>query len=110
MTISVLEISQLSTEYIGIPVQATTAGTTHDPTGDVVNFAFVTGYGAAPTSGQWVAGSWAYTNNPLYPYVARCLIGPSGTTALTNGNYVVWLKVTDSPEIPVRIAGELSIF
>lgn len=110
MTVSVLQISSLSTEYVGIPVQSTTAGTTHDPTSDAVSFAFVTGYGSAPTSGQWVTGSWAYTNNPLYPYVARCLIGPTGATALTDGNYVVWLKITDSPEVPVRIGGELNIF
>lgn len=111
MTVSVLQISALSTEYIGVPVQSTTAGTTHDPTSDALAFAFVTGYGSVPTSGQWVAGSWAYTNNPLYPYVARCLVGPTGgSTALTSGLYTVWMKVTDNPEIPVRIAGELSIF
>jgi hypothetical protein len=110
MTVSVLQLSQLSTENIGVTVQATTAGTTYNPTGDEVQFAFITGYGSAPTSGQWVTGSWTTTNNPLYPYMALCLIGPSGTTALTSGNYTVWLKITDNPEIPVRIAGELSIF
>lgn len=110
MTINALQISHLSTENIGVTVQATTAGTTFDPTGDLVQFSFVQGYGSAPTSGSWTTGSWTLTNNPLYPYAALCLVGPTGSTALTTGNYIVWLKITDNPEVPVRVVGELAIF
>jgi hypothetical protein len=43
-------------------------------------------------------------------YVAKCLVGPAGTFVPTaNTNYWLWLKVTDSPEIPVLLVGELRV-
>ena len=57
-----------------------------------------------------MTGSWAL--NPaslLYPYNARCLVGPGGTVTLGIGTYVAYLKVTDSPEVPFDIVGYLEI-
>lgn len=103
-------MSQLSTQYYCVPVAARTSGTSYNPTADTVQFAFMPQATQVPTSGNWVSGSWeTVPTNLLYPYSARCLIGPSGTTALTTGVYEVYLKVSDSPEVPVLITGYLEI-
>jgi hypothetical protein len=74
-----------------------------------VQFAFVDNVGSVPTSGQWVAGNWITVPNYNYPYMAQCLIGPGGSTAPTTGTYSVWVQITDAPEIPVLIAGQLQV-
>jgi hypothetical protein len=102
-------ISRLSLQYLTVPVQVTRGGTAYNPTGDAVVFAFVDVNGAVPTSGAWVAGSWITLPNYSYPYAAQCLIGPGGATAPTTGTYTVWIEITDSPEIPVLITGQLQV-
>jgi hypothetical protein len=107
---STLGMSHLSTQYYLVPVAATKAGVTYNPTGDAVAFAFMPTPTQVPGSGDWVAGSWSTnTTSVLYPYSAQCLIGPSGTTALGIGTYIVYVRITDSPEIPVLTAGQLQI-
>lgn len=70
----------------------------YNPTSDSVVFAF-TAPGTKPTgSTTWYAGSWEIANGN---YLARCLVGPTGTVTLAAGTYSVWVKITDSPEIPV---------
>jgi hypothetical protein len=102
--------SHLSTEYILIPVAATNAGAPYNPTGDVVQFAFMPNAVQQPVSADWVNGSWeTVPTNIIYPYNAKCLVGPSGATALTLGVYTVFLKITDNPEIPVRPVAQLTI-
>lgn len=103
----VVTISALSTEYVQVPVSATTAGVPINPTSDQVQFAFMaTGN---PTSGDWHLGSWQ-TIAPT-TYVAQILVGPgSGGVPLTAGTtYSIWVKVTDNPETPVRQVGLLKI-
>ena len=103
-------ISQLSTEYVLIPVQATKAGVSYNPTGDTVQFAFMPTPTALPGVSDWVAGSWdTDTTNVIYPYIAKCLVGPSGVKTLGTGTYVIYLKITDNPEIPVLVGGQLQI-
>ena len=110
MGLSTLGMSHLSTQYYLIPVAATKAGASYNPTGDTVQFAFMPTPTQVPGGGDWVTGSWSTSAaSVLYPYIAQCLIGPSGTTTLGIGNYVVYVKVTDSPEIPALIAGYLQI-
>lgn len=104
-----VSMSSASLQYLTVPVQVTKAGAPYNPTSDTVQFAFLTNAGSIPTSAQWVSGSWITMQNYNYPYAAQCLIGTGGGTALTTGKYVVWLKITDSPEIPVFIAGQLQI-
>lgn len=107
---SQVAISHLGTEYVLIPIAATKAGAAYNPTADIVQFAFMPNQVQQPQTADWVNGSWeTVSTNILYPYNAKCLIGPSGATALTTGNYVIYLKITDSPEIPVLISGQLTI-
>ncbi len=110
MGYGVIGMSHLSTQYVLVPVTATKAGVAYNPTGDVVQFAFMSGATAVPANTDWVAGTWQTdTSSLLYPYLAQCLVGPSGTTTLGIGDYYIWLKIADNPEIPVLVAGQLQI-
>lgn len=100
--------SVLDTRYVAIPVTATGAnGLPINPTGDVVQFAFKSA-GVNPGVGDWNTGSWATTSSGGYQ--AQILVGPAnGGVALTVGVYQIWVKVTDSPEVPVIPADLLQI-
>ena len=105
-----LTISRASTEYVRVPVGAESSGAAVNPTADTVTMAFLAGAGP-PESGDWKTASWD-TDATTYPptYLAQCLIGPSGgTVTLTAGVWSVWVKVTDSPEVLVRRAGQIKI-
>ena len=103
-------LSQLATEYVLIPVQATKSGIPYNPTADTVVFAFMPTPTQVPQNADWVAGSWdTDTANILYPYSAKCLVGPAGTVTLGIGTYIIYVKITDNPEIPVLIGGQLQI-
>jgi hypothetical protein len=103
-------MNHLSTQYVLVPVAATKAGASYNPTGDVVQMAFMPTATQVPGPGDWIAASWqTNTSNLLYPYLAQCLVGPSGTTTLGIGTYVIYVKIADSPEIPVLIAGQLQV-
>jgi hypothetical protein len=103
-------MSQLSTQYVFIPVTATKSGIPYNPTGDAVQFAFMPGATKVPQVSDWVAGSWdTNTSSVLFPYSAKCLVGPAGIINPGIGRYYMYLKITDNPEIPVLIAGLLEI-
>lgn len=103
-------INHLSTQYILIPVTATQNGSPYNPTSDTVQFAFAPTPTYVPQSGDWKSGSWQTdTSNVLYPYSARCLVGPAGTVTLGIGTYIIYLKIADNPEIPVLVVGQLQI-
>ena len=99
------QIPAVSTEYVRVEVAATANGAAVDPTADTVQFAFLSSY-AEPASGDWKSGSWDSENGRYY---AQCLVGPSGTVTLAKGPWFVWVKVTASPEAPVRQVGQLQI-
>lgn len=105
-----LVISVLDLEYVRVPVSAKTAGADVNPTSDTVVMAFTAIPGVDPVGGDWKTSSWE-TDATTTPstYYARCLIGPGGTIALAVGSYQVWVKVTDSPEVPVKRAGVLVV-
>ena len=103
-------MSHLSTQYVFVPVSATKSGAAYNPTGDVVQFAFAATATYVPQNTDWVAGSWdTNASSILFPYSAKCLVGPSGTTALGLGTYVMYIKISDNPEVPVLIAGQLQV-
>jgi len=78
-----------------------------NPTGDTVQMAFLaTPPPTQPTSEDWVTATWLSTSAP---YTALCLVGPGGTTQLTQGQWAVWIKITASPEIPVKYCGILQV-
>lgn len=102
--------SALSREYVSVAITARTAGTPVNPTADVVEFAFTT-VTAKPAAGDWKTGSWDGTEPrpPGGAYTAHCLVGPGGTVALPAGQYTMWVRVTDNPEVPVIPFGRLRI-
>ena len=103
-------MSHLATEYVLIPVAATRSGLPYNPTADVVQFAFMPTPTQVPGNSDWVTGSWdTDTTSVIYPYSAKCLVGPAGATNPGIGTYVIYVKITDSPEIPVLITGQLQI-
>ena len=106
-----LIISHLSTEYVLVPIAATKAGVAYNPTGDVLQFAFMPTPTQIPGVSDWVAGVWeSVPSNILYPYNAKCLVGPTGgTISLGMGTYVIYLKITDNPEQPVLVGGQLVV-
>lgn len=102
-------MSSASLQYISVPVNAVKAGAPYNPTSDAVQFAFLLDISGTPGSSDWVSGSWVTLPNYLYPWACQCLIGPGGTITLSPALYVVWVKITDNPEIPVLIAGMLRV-
>lgn len=110
MGFSTMGMSHLATEYVLIPVVATKSGLPYNPVADAVQFAFMPTPTQVPQVSDWVTGSWdTNTTNVLYPYSAKCLVGPAGTVALGIGSYIIYIKITDSPEIPVLVGGQLQV-
>lgn len=102
--------SVLDTEYLPFSVELEVDGQPYNPTGDVVQFAFMPAPPSAdPAPGDWHAGSW----DTVAPgkYNAQVLVGPdNGGVALTKGlAYKVWIRIADSPEIVVYEADVLQI-
>ena len=100
--------SVLSTKFLQVQVGAFLAGQPYNPSGDLVQFAFtpLAAPVVNPGSGDWQNGEWETDGGPDYPapvYWAGILVGPanSGVT-LTAGSWSVWVKITDSPEVPVE--------
>lgn len=107
-----LSVYATSLQYVQVPV-TNTQGV--NPTGDVVQFAFLGPYGnvsqcndAIPTSATtYYTGSWQSTTSP---YIAACLVGPGGgVVTLTTGTYLVVVKVTDNPEVPIIFSGPMVV-
>lgn len=96
-----------STEYIYSSVTAD-----HDLTGKVIevglpvkNEAVTTWYDAEVTGVSQTSSSPA-----RWTATFRLLIGPGGgVTTLSEGSYDFTMRLTDSPEIPVRKAGSVSV-
>lgn len=101
--------SVLDTENLAYPVQAVVGGVTYNPTADVVQFAFMPQpANANPGLSDWHTGSWATTGS--ITYLAQVLVGPANSgVSLVAGVYNVWIKITDSPEVPVRQIDVLTI-
>ena len=97
-----LTLSTLTKEFVEVPISA--RDDTIDPTGDVVQLAFMAS--GKPTAPDWVTGSWRTGDSGTF--YARALVGP-GAKVLAPGVYTVWVKFTDNPEIPARNVGYLKI-
>ena len=90
-------------------MSAKQSGAAVNPTADTVTMAF-TAAGVDPVPGDYKTSTWE-TDATTTPstYYARCLVGPAGTVALAAGTYEVWVKITDSPEVPVKRSGTLVV-
>jgi len=99
-----MTLSVLSREYICVEVEAGLNGVSSDPTADTVVMALMaTGN---PSTGDWKTASW---ETSLGKYFARLEVGPGSTVgSKTAGKYNLWIKVTDSPEAPVRKVGRVT--
>lgn len=96
-------------KYVRVPMSAQKSGAAYDPTADTVTMAFIAGP-AAPAGGDWKTASWDADASTYPPtYYAQCLVGPAGTVTLAAGTWTVWVKVTDSPEVPVERAGQMKV-
>jgi hypothetical protein len=72
--------------------------------------AFMPSATQVPQNTDWQTAVWAaVSGNIIYPYAAYCLVGPGGTINPGVGTYYVYLKVTDNPEVPVMVVGQLEI-
>lgn len=103
-------MSQLSTLDYLVPVNATQSGVAYNPMSDVVQFAFMPQVTQVPQSADWQTGGWdANPSSVLFPYNAKCLVGPAGTITLGVGTYLVYVRVTDAPEVAALVTGYLQI-
>ncbi len=102
-----MQLSHLSTQYVHVPVQGSVNNAPIDPTTDIVQFAFVANGVGPPIT--WYVGAWdTGSSGPVY--TARILVGPvNGDVVLSIGSYAVYVKISDSPEVPVLPAGNLDI-
>jgi hypothetical protein len=102
--VSALRIPRESVEKVQARVYAPA-----DPTGDTVEFSFPA-EGSRPT--VWSAGSWDGSYSNGYATAVGPTVGftdSAATVELAVGTYLVFVRVTDDPEVPVRQAGAIVI-
>ena|SRR5215472_12622407 len=98
--------SIFSTSLEEVPV-AVTAPIGINPTSDTVQMAFLSQPPPVqPGVSDWKVATWQSLSTP---YIALCLVGPGGATTLTQGQWFTWIKITASPEVPVKYAGILQV-
>lgn len=106
-----LRIRATSLEYVRVRVSARASGVAVSPTADVAAMAFMTTDAApAAAAGDWKSASWE-TDTTTDPdtYRVLCLVGPGGTVTLAVGTYFIFVKITDSPEVPIMPSGLLEV-
>lgn len=104
--------SATSLEEVLAVVSADRGGAAVNPTANTVQIAFITSppETASPGASDWKTASWE-TDTTTDPdeYSAKCLVGPGGAVTLTAGTYYAWVKITDSPEVPVKYSGIVKV-
>ena len=102
-------IYKISTEYVLVQMAAKAGGVALDLATLPVSMAFMAD-SSAPEDEDWRSASWDVdaTVRPR-KYRARCLVGPGTNAELDTGDYHVWVRVTDLPEIPARYAGVIEV-
>lgn len=97
-----MSIASVSTEYVRVTITET-GGQSIDA--GSVQLALVSG-NTDPADTDWHPAEWE--GPAASTRTARLLIGP-GQVELTPGYYRVWYQFTDTPEIPIRPAGGITI-
>ncbi len=105
-----------SVETVRIPwASLSTAGLLEDPTASTVEIGFSAARETEPAA--WETAAWETSEKirlPVggtiveTPYKATILVG-TGATDLVAGLHAMWLRVTDSPEVPIRFAGFIEV-
>jgi len=113
-----LSIYAVSTQYVEVPISNDNG---INPTSDVVQFAFLGPYNTVPiantavptSSTTYYTGLWpsmSPVSNMPNTYNAAILVGPNGgAVTLTTGSYLVVVKVTDNPEVPIIFSGPMVV-
>jgi hypothetical protein len=99
-----MQQSVLTTEYLYSTITAES-----DPTGDVVQWAFTDGRQWPTSDTPWIDAEWepGSTGNVAR---TRLLVGPENSGHVVPlGFYSAWVRITDTPEVPVKFAGYLTI-
>lgn len=91
-----MKISALSTEYLTVPFTADVTAASIDG----VELALLPN-DDPPIEADWVTAT-------IVGETARVLVGPL-EIPLTKGSWRVWVRITDTPEIPVEMAGIITV-
>lgn len=97
-----VQIPAVSTEYVHVPVTASVLLDTQ-----AVELAFLTTTQPPDDATTWVSATWQ--GDPDKNRTCRVLVGPATPTPLAPGTITVWVRVHDTPEIPVRQAGQIKV-
>ena len=100
MTVGV-EIPSISTEYARVRLTADV-----ELGAQTVELAFLTSNTGEPTGGDWHTATWLGTAGTTRN--VGVLIGPGGLV-LAEGTWWCWFRLTDTPEVPARRAGRITI-
>lgn len=93
--------SVLSTNYVQTPITITYPSG-YDPTSDPVAFAFTALSYPTVEPSVWYTAPCSWLTFPGPVYWAQCLVGPAnGGVSLAIGTYQGWVRITDSPAVPV---------
>jgi hypothetical protein len=96
------EYSSVEIDDVVVTVRSPSASTILN---DVVQMAFLPGVNSPDANTVWRSARW--DTNATIP-TALCRIGP-GYVQLAQGIYKVWVKITDSPNAPVKSAGIIKV-
>lgn len=94
-----------------MPFTVSASGTIN-PTSGTVQMAFLTSPPPTqPALSAYVSGTW---QGAVSPYVALCLISGTaslggGVATLSAGLWYAWIRLSDTPEFPVKYAGILQV-
>lgn len=94
-------IPSISVEYARVRLTADV-----ELNSQTVELAFLSSYTAEPSGGDWHAATWLTPAGTTR--TAGVLIGP-GALVLAEGTWNVWWRLTDTPEVPARKAGRITI-
>lgn len=103
--------SMYSTSTEEVPFTVSVSGTVNPTSGTVQMAFYSTGPPNQPALASYVGGSW---QGALSPYVALCLVSGTsslggGAATLSTGLWYCWIRLSASPEFPVKFAGVLQV-
>lgn len=96
MALNGIKIPAGSTEYVGIKV---TGPAGLDLTSDSVEIAIVEADVTSPTAPTWLPPD-IIEHPTINTIIAKILVGPVGGIDLEKDRWRLWVKVTDTPEVP----------
>ena len=107
MNLVTTDIAALSREYLYVNVTVDDLQGIEDPSLDVVAFCFNPDLADSPTSSAtWLTGGWVASGGPSQ-WTAWVLVGssPGVFQGQPGQTFALWVKITDSPEVPIKRAG-----